>query len=239
MEDNYMKTFNILEHISSIIGIYNNRPHASINFLSPNDYISLAPNSDIRLKPAFENLNLKNEKSIGNDGTFLYDVNKLIIDKMMLKAEQNFLILSCVLISAKRKEFLKSARSEKWAFEHFFVHKLKRPYLSSEQVTYTLIDLRGRPLLGNFYASELKRVNFKNYSNYKISGFTEIFIDKKSNRTKYIITLLTFPKTILFVVNKSDLIKLQFTQDAMRQFNNFENSSQSFSDNNGCYKGIL
>ncbi len=215
------KNFEITTNLQTIVNVYNNREHSSLNGLSPKKYSQLSENSETRLKPTYQSINVDSEKSITNNGEFNFEKNKSMIDKKMKLAEQKFPILSCVKMSTKKTVFLKSSKSEKFTLENYFVFRIKRPLFSSEPVTYILCDLRGRLLKGHVYEHELKRVPFNNFSAFKIIGLKERYIEKTSGKVKFIVNLANFPKDLLFDLNKSDLAKLSMSNEAIKQFNNF------------------
>lgn len=119
IENNY----NLEREIENVIKIYNNRSHSALSNVSPIKFIE-----NKLIEPKYLQIADKEEDSIKN-GEFLFSVNKKIIDKKMEVFKKKFPLLSTIKLSTVRSNFSKSASSEVWTNENFFVIGHKRPYL--------------------------------------------------------------------------------------------------------------
>lgn len=219
MKQNAKDILNVRQALQTVVDIYNRRPHSSIKFKTPENVVKAGYMSKDLIKPKYTDLVKNNEESFDQNGSFMYDENKKIIDAKMINMQKKFPILSPVKLVTKLRVFAKGASDEKWTRQNYYIHYFKRPYVSSEEVLIKLIDERGREIAGAFMSRDIKIVKLKSMSNLRISGFTEIFKDKKGFK-KFLVNMETFPKDIVFLLTPSDLNKYSLSQVALKQLKN-------------------
>ena len=203
--------FNIDSEIPKLIEIYNRKPHSSLpGGISPDNFIK---KKSIVTEPKYLIGGAQEEDSIVN-GEFFFDVNKQKIDKKMEIMKKQFPMLSAVKLSTTKEVFVKSAASEAYTHETFFINGYKRPYLSRENPLLKVCDLRGRPILGAFTKSEVKLVN--SYTKpLKVNAVLNK--TKQGNKRTYEVTVEQFPHDMIITLDEKVLAKLPMTVAAKKQ----------------------
>jgi hypothetical protein len=119
--------------LPSVLDYYNNKVHSSIK-LSPKE----ASENPDTLKQNINNSNYENEDTM---------------TKRQLKPK--FSVGNRVRIYRYKSHFEKGF-THKYTEEVFKIHKV----LKTSPTTYELVDLKGEPIIGKFYSSELTRTEF-------------------------------------------------------------------------------
>lgn len=145
MAENATSTFTLNDNISSIVNVYNNRIHSSLvdnkgkRGYSPSHYINngIIPPPKYIMRGQIDNpvANLKSG--------FHFKENKDAVDKLMKQAYRKFPLLTMVKLSTTKGQFLKNSSNEDYTRENYLVTSIKRPYLSTEPVTFKVSSQNG------------------------------------------------------------------------------------------------
>jgi hypothetical protein len=140
----------------NIIEIYNKSPHASLNNMSPLQYIKFE-------KSTIENDNSKKRKNALSKNEFLKKVNSTVTLDTAKTADtvsannSKFKINDCVRITKTKKNiFSKGSETPNVSLEIFKVYKIRQALFNSKKLPlYFLKDMLDKPITGGFREDEL------------------------------------------------------------------------------------
>lgn len=139
------------------VKLYNKKQHSELKFKSPYQVIKHP------LPSAYPWTFINNKQQ-----NFSYDKNKRKLDLNINNIKKKLKTLQPVRILVPRPVLIKSYFHSSYSSQVYFIYLIKRPYLSSEQITIKLIDKKGSVLRKSFPMSDCKIISYKYVKSLKV-----------------------------------------------------------------------